>query len=56
MKLLQPENVNSEAVQTANRQLGDRERDPAKRAVLAAKFYFDDALWPTVFAEPFENY
>ena len=56
MKLLQPENVNSEAVQTANRQLGDRERNPAKRAVLAAKFYFDDALWPTVFDEPFENY
>lgn len=56
MTLLQPENVNSEPVRAANRELGDRERDPAKRAILAAQFYFNDALWPTVFAEHRENY
>ena len=56
MTLLQPQNVNCEAIKLANRELGDRERDPAKRAVLAAKFYFGDALWPTAFSEPIENY
>ena len=56
MTLLQPENVDCEPVRAANRELGDRERDPAKRAILAAEFYFNDALWPTVFAEPLENY
>ena len=56
MTLLQPENVDSEAVRAANRALGDRERDGAKRAILAAQFYFGDALWPVVFSEPFENY
>jgi hypothetical protein len=56
MTLLQPENVNGEAVRAANRELGDRERDPAKRAILAAQFYFGDSLWPTVFAESRENY
>lgn len=56
MTLLQPESFNNEAIQAANRELGDRERDPAKRAILAAQFYFGDSLWPSVFAEPFENY
>ncbi len=56
MTLLQPENVNGEAVRAANRELGDRERDPAKRAVLAAQFYFGDSLWPSVFSESIENY
>lgn len=56
MTLLQPQNLNCEAIKLANRELGDRERDPAKRAVLAAKFYFGDALWPTAFSEPIENY
>ncbi len=56
MTLLQPESVNNEAIRAANRELGDRERDPAKRAILAAQFYFGDSLWPSVFAEPFENY
>lgn len=56
MTLLQPENVNSDAVRAANRELGDRERDGAKRAILAAQFYFGDSLWPSVFAESIENY
>ncbi len=56
MTLLKPESVHSEAVRAANRELGDRERDAAKRAILAAQFYFNDSLWPTVFAEPRENY
>ena len=56
MTLLQPESFNNEAIRAANRELGDRERDPAKRAILAAQFYFGDSLWPSVFAEPFENY
>ncbi|MBP3530106.1 MAG: hypothetical protein J6K25_02850 [Thermoguttaceae bacterium] len=56
MTLLQPESFNNEAIRAANRELGDRERDPAKRAILAAQFYFGDSLWPTVFAEPRENY
>lgn len=56
MTLLQPESVNNEAIRAANRELGDRERDGAKRAILAAQFYFGDSLWPSVFAEPFENY
>ncbi|MBQ2788039.1 MAG: hypothetical protein IJE97_00265 [Thermoguttaceae bacterium] len=56
MTLLQPESFNNEAIQAANRELGDRERDPAKRAILAAQFYFGDSLWPSVFAEPLENY
>ena len=56
MTLLQPESFNNEAIRAANRELGDRERDPAKRAILAAQFYFGDSLWPSVFAEPLENY
>ncbi len=56
MTLLQPESFNNEAIQAANRELGDRERDPAKRAILAAQFYFGDSLWPWVFAESLENY
>ena len=56
MTLLQPESFNNEAIRAANRELGDRERDPAKRAILAAQFYFGDSLWPSVFGESIENY
>lgn len=56
MTLLQPESFNNEAIRAANRELGDRERDGAKRAILAAQFYFGDSLWPSVFGESIENY